>query len=67
MNRKQPNPGLSDLYARIDKVRMSAADRQSAKAALAQADALAGAFLAATAFLKRAFGQRGLHATSAHG
>jgi hypothetical protein len=66
LNRKQTNPGLSNLYARIDTVHMSAADRQSAKSALAQADALARAFLAASAFLKRAFGQRGLRATSAH-
>jgi hypothetical protein len=66
MKRNQPNANLSALYARIDKVRMSPADRQNAKAALAQADALAAAILGAIDFFKRVFGARGLHPTSAH-
>ena len=66
MNRNQPKPGLSALYARIDKVRMSTADRLNAKAALAQADALADAILAAIDFAKRVFGARDLRPTSAH-
>lgn len=67
MKRDQPKPSLSALYARIDKVRMSPADRQTAKAALAQADALAEDMLAAIDFIKRLTGTRGLHPTSARG
>jgi hypothetical protein len=66
MNRTPINPGLSAIYARIDKVRMSPADRLNAKAALAQADALADAILAAIDFIKRVFGARSLRPTSAH-
>jgi hypothetical protein len=57
---------LSAIYARLDAVRMSEADRANAKAALAQADAVADAVLAIGAFAKRLFGARPLHPTSAH-
>lgn len=57
---------LSAIYARLDAVRMSAADRANAKAALAQADAVADAALAIADFAKRLFGARPLHPTSAH-
>jgi hypothetical protein len=66
MKRTPTNPGLSAIYARIDKVRMSPADRLNAKSALAQADALADALLAATDFIKRVLGTSGLRPTSAH-
>lgn len=66
MKRNQPNSSLAALFARVDKVRMSAADRQNAKAALTQADALAGDLLAAIDFVKRLLGAGGLHPTSAH-
>jgi hypothetical protein len=66
MKRTRANPGLSAIYARIDKVRMSPADRLNAKSALAQADALADALLAASDFIKRVLGTSGLHPTSAH-
>ena len=58
---------LSAIYARLDAVRMNAADRASAKAALAQADALARTLLAIADFAKRLFSARPLHPTSAHG
>jgi hypothetical protein len=44
---------INELYARLDEVRMTPADRQLAKASLAQADALATFILAAVAFLAR--------------
>lgn len=66
MSRTHTNPGLAAIYARIDKVRMSPADRLNAKSALAQADALADALLAVMDFIKRVLGTRGLHPTSAH-
>jgi hypothetical protein len=67
-NRKtDADAGLSALYARLDGIRMSAADRANAKAALAQADALADTIIAVSGFAKRLFGARPLHATSAHG
>lgn len=57
---------LSAIYARLDAVRMSEADRANAKAALAQADAVADAVLAIADFVKRLFSARPLHPTSAH-
>jgi len=57
---------LKAIYARLDAVRMSAADRANAKAALAQADAVADAILALADFAKRIFSARPLHPTSAH-
>jgi hypothetical protein len=66
-NRKTtPGGSLAALYDRLDAVRMSAADRASAKAALAQADAVAGSLLAIVDFAKRLLGARTLHASSAH-
>ena len=41
MDRSKRNPGLEAIYARLDEIHMSPADRQNARAALAQADALA--------------------------
>jgi hypothetical protein len=57
---------LSGLYHRVDAVRMNPAERVSAKAALAQADALANALLALADLAKRALGLCGLHHHSAH-
>ena len=57
---------LSAIYARLDAVRMSAADRANAKAALAQADAVADTVLAIGNFAKRLFNARPLHPNSAH-
>lgn len=58
---------LSALYDRLDSVRMTAADRAYAKAALAQADAVADRLIALADLAKRVFGARALHPTSAHG
>lgn len=44
---------LNMLYSRLDEIRMTPADRQLAKASLAQADALASLVLAAGAFIAR--------------
>ena len=44
---------LNMLYSRLDEVRMTSADRQLAKASLAQPDALATFILAALAFAAR--------------
>jgi len=44
---------LEVLYRRLDEVRMTAADRELAKARLAQADAVAGFFLAVAAGFRR--------------
>lgn len=62
-----PAGSLAALYARLDKVRMNAADRASAKAALEQADAVADGLLAIADFARRLAGLRPLHPTSAHG
>lgn len=51
MNRKRKDKGLEALYARLDEVRMSQADRQTARSALAQADAVADFLLRATRLL----------------
>lgn len=67
-SRKPTRPGsLPALYERLDKIRMSAADRASAKAALAQADAVAEGLIAIAGFARRLVGLRPLHPTSAHG
>jgi hypothetical protein len=58
---------LAAIYERVDAVRMCAAERTSAKAALAQADALAGKLLAFADFVKRLMGAHTLRPTSAHG
>ena len=51
MNRKRKDKGLEALYARLDEIRMSPADRQAARSALAQADAVADFLLRATRLL----------------
>lgn len=66
-NRKStPGSSLTALYDRLDEVRMSDADRASAKAALAQADALADNLLAVAHFAKRLLGALTLRPSSAH-
>jgi hypothetical protein len=67
MSQARSNPGLEALYARLDEIHMSAADRLNARAALAQADALADAILGMIGLVKRLFGGRTLRPTSAHG
>ena len=47
MSRKRKDKGLEGLYARLDEIRMSSADRQAARSALAQADAMASFLLRA--------------------
>jgi hypothetical protein len=61
-----PAGNLTAVYHRLDSVRMNAAERASAKAALAQADALAGSLLALDEFVRRVLGLRPLHPTTAH-
>jgi hypothetical protein len=58
MKHKKAKPGLEALYARIDAVKMSTADRQIAKASLAQADALADFILGTIRLAKRLLAPR---------
>ena len=58
---------LEAMYARLDEIHMSPADRQNARAALAQADALADFILRAIDLAKRLLRTRALRPTSAHG
>lgn len=44
---------LNTLYSRLDEIRMTSAERQLAKASLAQGDALAALLLAAAALVVR--------------
>jgi len=67
MNQARSNPGLEALYARLDEIHMSPADRLNARAALAQADALADFILGTIDLAKRLLGARALRPTSAHG
>jgi hypothetical protein len=67
MDRIKRNPGLEAIYARLDEIHMSPADRQNARAALAQADALADFILGAVDLAKRVLRTRALRPTSAHG
>ena len=67
MNRKNRNPGLEALYARLDEIQMSTADRLAARHALAQADELVDLILGVADLFKRALGARPLSPTSAHG
>jgi hypothetical protein len=46
---------IEALFAHLDKMRMTPAERDLAKARLAQADALAAALLAAVAAVKKLF------------
>ena len=64
--RATPGASLAALFDRLDAVRMTSADRAYAKAALAQADAVAGSLLALAGAAKRIFGARPLHHGSAH-
>ena len=66
MNHARTNPALEALYARLDEIQMSPADRLNARAALAQADVLADFILAALDLAKRLFGAHALRPTSAH-
>jgi hypothetical protein len=67
MSHARSNPGLEALYARLDEIHMSAADRLNARAALAQADALADAIVGMIGLVKRLFRARAMRPTSAHG
>ena len=58
---------LEAMYARLDEIHMSPADRQNARAALAQADALAGLIVGAIDLARRLLRTRALRPTSAHG
>lgn len=58
MNQKRKNSGLEALYARLDEIRMSEAERLQARAALAQADALAEFLLGAMRLARRLAGAR---------
>jgi hypothetical protein len=58
MSQKRSNPGLETLYARLDEIRMSSAERQQARIALAQADALVDFALDAVRLVKRLAGAR---------
>jgi hypothetical protein len=55
---RSPKPGLEALYARLDEIHMSPADRLNAKAALAQADAMADVLIAVLELPRRLFGTR---------
>lgn len=63
MSKQSNTSGLAAIHARLDEIRMSDADRQAAKAALAQADALVDAAFAAKDAVARLFRARPL----AHG
>mgnify|MGYP001182372257 CR=1 FL=1 len=63
MSKQPSNPGLEAIYARLDEIRMTEADRQAARAALAQADALVDAAFAVKDAVARLFRARRL----AHG
>lgn len=67
MNQDRSNPGLEALYARLEEIPMSAADRQIARTSLAQADALADFILGTIDLVRRLFGARALRPTSARG
>jgi len=67
MDRIKRNPGLEAIYARLDEIHMSPADRLNARAALAQADALVDFILGAVDLAKRVLRIRALRPTSAHG
>jgi hypothetical protein len=63
MSREQNSTGLAAIYARLDEIHMTEADRQTARAALAQADALVDAAFAVKDAVARLFRARSL----AHG
>jgi len=55
---RSTKPGLEALYARLDEIHMSPADRQNARVALAQADALADILVAILELPRRLIGNR---------
>ena len=63
MTKASSRTSLAVIFARLDEIRMSEADRQAAKAALAQADALVDAAFAVKDTVARLFHARRL----AHG
>ena len=67
MKSDRSNRSLKSIYARLEEIQMSPADRLNARAALAQADALADVILGAVDLAKRVLRTRALRPTSAHG
>ena len=67
MKNERSHRGLESIYARLEEIQMSPADRLNARAALAQADALADVILGAIDLAKRLLRTRALRPTSAHG
>jgi len=67
MDTVRSNTGLEALYARLDEIHMSPADRLNARASLAQAEALADFILGTLDLAKRLLGARAPRPTSAHG
>jgi hypothetical protein len=67
MNSKRNRRSLKPIYARLGAIQMSPADRLNARAALAQADALADVILGAIDLAKRLLRTRALHPSSARG
>ena len=67
MKKDRSKPSLEAIYARLDQIHMSPADRLNARAALAQADALADFLLGTIDLAKRLLGTRALRPTCAHG
>lgn len=63
MTKASSNTSLAAIYARLDEIRMTEADRLAARAALAQADALVDAAFAVKGAVARLFRTRRL----AHG
>jgi len=67
MKNERSHRGLESIYARLDEIQMSPADRLNARAAIAQADALAEFIRGAIDLAKRLLRTRALRPTSAHG
>ena len=55
---RNTKPGLEALYARLDEIHMSPADRLNARAALAQADAMADVIFTLLELPRRLFAAR---------
>ena len=67
MKNERSHRGLESIYARLEEIQMSPADRLNARAAIAQADALAEFIRGAIDLAKRLLRTRALRPTSAHG
>jgi hypothetical protein len=67
MKSDRSNRSLKSIYARLEEIQMSPADRLNARAAIAQADALAEFIRGAIDLAKRLLRTRALRPTSAHG